>query len=460
MREVRACSTSGILGYGFPEESLKRCMEEKPHFIACDAGSTDPGPYFLGSGKSFVSKDAVKRDLRLILSYAKKAEIPVIIGSAGGSGCNKGVDDFKKIVEEISHENQHHLKVAYIRSEVDKQYLSQKIDQGRVQSLGTTPPLSHNTIQHLHRSVAMMGPEPFIEALKEDVDLIIAGRATDASVFTSFPIFKGMNPATAWHAAKIIECGAATAVPKSHDCIMATIRDEEFFIETLNPEKTLPWKNVAAHTMYENVSPFHLQEPGGVLDTTASVYEQVNERTVRVTGSSFIKDPNYKVKLEGVEKVGYRTICIAGIRDPILLSQLDDYLTFIREKLHEKVSAVYGMEVSPDDYTVTFRKYGINGVMGSLEPEQGSPHEVGLLLDVIALDPDKSETIMAALRTLVLHSHFKGRLCISGNAAFPFSPPDIPMGEVYQFILNHTVEPDSPYELFPIEYVEVNPCQN
>ena len=47
---------------------------------------------------------------------------------------------------------------------------------------------------------------------------------------------------------------------------MAYIEYNKFISHTPNPEKTLPWKNVAAHTMYENVSPFHLEEPGGVLE--------------------------------------------------------------------------------------------------------------------------------------------------------------------------------------------------
>lgn len=455
MNEIRACSTSGILGYGFPEESLKQCMEMKPHFIACDAGSTDPGPYYLGTGKSFVSRDALKRDLRLILLAGRSASIPVIIGSAGGSGCNQGVNDFIQLIDEISKEENLHFKAAYIRSELDKEYLYQKLHQGKITPIDHSPPLSNQDINKLYRSVAMMGTEPFIKALEAGADVIIAGRSTDASLFAAFPIYKGMNPDMAWHAAKIIECGAATAVPKSHDCIMAIIRDHEFLIQTLNEKKTLPWVNVAAHTMYENVSPFHLKEPGGLLDTTDSVYEQLDERTVKVTGSRFIKDSRYTVKLEGVEKVGYRTICIAGLRDPILLSQLEEYLVFIKEKLQEKIEDIYGHSVTSDDYTITFRKYGLNGIMGENEPVKEISHEIGLLMDVVAKDQRKSEAIMASARTLVMHSHFKGRLCVSGNAAFPFSPPDIPVGEVYQFALNHVVEPDSPFVLFPIEYMEV-----
>ena len=44
-------STSGILGYGFAEESLRRGMEREPQVIGCDGGSTDPGPYYLGAGQ-------------------------------------------------------------------------------------------------------------------------------------------------------------------------------------------------------------------------------------------------------------------------------------------------------------------------------------------------------------------------------------------------------------------------
>ncbi len=44
MNEFRMLSTSGILGYGFAEESLKIGMTWEPHVIGCDGGSTDPVP--------------------------------------------------------------------------------------------------------------------------------------------------------------------------------------------------------------------------------------------------------------------------------------------------------------------------------------------------------------------------------------------------------------------------------
>ena len=47
MNEIRVLSPTAILGYGFPEESFIEGMRRKPHVIAVDAGSTDPGPYYL-----------------------------------------------------------------------------------------------------------------------------------------------------------------------------------------------------------------------------------------------------------------------------------------------------------------------------------------------------------------------------------------------------------------------------
>ena len=50
-KEYKILSPTAILGYGFPEASFLRGLDEGPDLIAVDAGSTDPGPYYLGSGK-------------------------------------------------------------------------------------------------------------------------------------------------------------------------------------------------------------------------------------------------------------------------------------------------------------------------------------------------------------------------------------------------------------------------
>jgi hypothetical protein len=64
---VRALAATGQLGTGFKEESLRAALAMRPDFIGCDAGSTDPGPYYLGAGVCMASRVAIRRDLRLLL---------------------------------------------------------------------------------------------------------------------------------------------------------------------------------------------------------------------------------------------------------------------------------------------------------------------------------------------------------------------------------------------------------
>ena len=62
---------------GFPETSFAAGLTLNPDVIAVDAGSTDPGPYYLGAGVSFTNRPAVKHDLRLILGAGRERGIPV-----------------------------------------------------------------------------------------------------------------------------------------------------------------------------------------------------------------------------------------------------------------------------------------------------------------------------------------------------------------------------------------------
>ena len=105
-KEIRLVSTAGIIGYGFPEDSLKRAMERKPHVIGCDAGSTDRGPGDLGNGTVGQSRETCKRDLLLMLRAARDAKIPMIVGSCGGSGGDPHLRAFEEIVREIAPQGQ------------------------------------------------------------------------------------------------------------------------------------------------------------------------------------------------------------------------------------------------------------------------------------------------------------------------------------------------------------------
>jgi len=81
---------------------LNRGIALQPTFIACDAGSTDSGPAYLGSGKAKLSREACARDLRLLLKARDTLKVPLIIGSCGTSGRDVGVDWMAQLAREIA----------------------------------------------------------------------------------------------------------------------------------------------------------------------------------------------------------------------------------------------------------------------------------------------------------------------------------------------------------------------
>ena len=95
--EVRILAGSGVCGAGFRAESLEEGMGKKPHFIGCDGGSTDPGPYPLGSRETSFGRSSIKRDMRLMLLAARKAKIPLLLGTAGTSGGHPHVAIAKEV---------------------------------------------------------------------------------------------------------------------------------------------------------------------------------------------------------------------------------------------------------------------------------------------------------------------------------------------------------------------------
>src|SRR5918999_2999977 len=152
---VRMVSASGILGYGFPESSFKAALERKPHMVGVDGGSSDPGPHYLGSGKTLNSRLAMKRDLSLLLRGAIANGIPMMVGTSGGAGGEPHLQACADIIREIAREHDLHFKMALIHSEQDKAFLKSRLKAGRVRALGRAHPLTEATIDKADRIVGM-----------------------------------------------------------------------------------------------------------------------------------------------------------------------------------------------------------------------------------------------------------------------------------------------------------------
>jgi hypothetical protein len=178
MKSMCILSPTGILGYGFPEESFWRGMACRPDMIGVDAGSTDPGPYYLGAGVSFTARGAVKRDLELLLEGAVSAGIPLVIGSAGGSGARPHTDWTTAIVMEVARERGYRFDMAVIYADVPREKVAAELAAGRVRSLDGSPELTREAVGAATHIVAQMGVEPIMAALGAGAQVVVATEPT------------------------------------------------------------------------------------------------------------------------------------------------------------------------------------------------------------------------------------------------------------------------------------------
>ncbi|HEX2940219.1 MAG TPA: acyclic terpene utilization AtuA family protein [Rhodopila sp.] len=449
-KEIRLLSTSAILGYGFPEASLRAGMERQPHVIGVDGGSVDPGPHYLGSGKPFCSPIAIRRDLRLMLNAAVRANIPLVIGTSGGAGGEPHLQLVAAMAREIAREDGLHFKMALIHAEQDKETVKRLDTAG----LAHQPPLTDAVIDRATRIVGMMGPEPFIAALDAGAQVVLAGRSSDPAPWAAAATRAQLPPAPSWYAGKMLECGATPSIPKGHDCLFVTVREDHVECEPLNPARRCTPLSIANHSLHENSSPIHHIEPGGMLDTSECRFDAISDRAVRISGMRWVPAEQYTVKLEGVELAGYRAICVCGTRDPLLIGRLDDFLGTVRQEVATKAAA-FG--ANPDSYQLGIRVYGRDGVMAAREPLRDAiTHELGFVIEVVAQQSQEiASAVLGMARTNMLHTDFPGRLCREGNMAFPFSPSDIEVGPVYRFSIYHVAKVQDPCALFPIEFEAV-----
>jgi hypothetical protein len=455
MDEIRILSPTGVCGSGFVESSFEKALSQQPHLIGCDGGSTDPGPAYLGSGRTAFPREAIRRDLRLMLLGARRLKIPLLLGSAGTGGNDIQLEDARRLAQEIAAAEGLSFKLAVIHSEQKKDYLKKRMREGRIRPLAPAPHFDEAAIDRSEHIVGMMGAEPFIRALRAGAEVVIAGRSSDTAIFAAMPVMHGFPEGPAWHAAKILECGAASVVMrKTPDCMFAWLRKDHFVVEAPDPDLRCTPQSIASHSLYENADPFRLVECSGTLDLTRSRYEAVTGRSVKVSGSEFLPAQRYTVKLEGAEKAGYQSILIGSIRDPFIIRQIDDWTARLEEKIHARVKMVYGDRLKPEDYLLFIRIYGKNGTMGALEPvKEIRSHELCLSFEVTAPTQEIASSIAGIIRHQALHLPIPEWSGLITAVACPYSHLD--RGAVYRFNVNHVVEPDDPCEMFPMDLFDV-----
>ena len=354
-------------------------------------------------------------------------------------------------MREIAREKGLHFRMAVIAADVEKAAVKRAMAEGRVRPLEPAPELTEEDLDATVGIVAQMGVEPFVRALDMGAQVIVAGRAYDPAVFAALAVRRGYDRALAIHLGKILECAAIAATPGSgSDCMFGYLGADYFRVEPLNPARKCTTLSVAAHTLYEKTNPYILPGPGGALDLAHTTFGQTGDGAVTVRGSRFVPTERYALKLEGVKPIGYRTVSIAGVRDPVMIGRIDEIIAGVRGRVENNFQ---GRDMK---YFLDFKVYGRDGVMGALEPDpRPQGHELGIVIEAVAGTQEIANTVCSFARSTMLHYGYEGRVSTAGNLAFPYSPSDFKAGAVYQFSVYHLMDVDDPLELFPITIHEI-----
>jgi hypothetical protein len=451
MQSLKIICPNGHLGFApLRTESFELGVAAGPDYIAADSGSDDVGPVPLGSDTSTSPEAWQRHDLEQMLLAARRLGVPMIIGSAGDTGSNSRVERYVEIIRDLAR--QHRLapfRLGYFHSEIPVGWLRGQMQRGQVVSgLDGFEDLTLAELDATERIVAMAGVHPYLELLRQGADVIIGGRSSDAAVFAAPALHHGFAADRAYYLGKVLECASFCAEPYGgKETVMGEVTRNDVRVTAMHPQQRCTIASVSGHAMYERSNPYEEFFAGGKLDMTHCRYEQLDERTTRVTGSRFVADRHVRVKLEGSGKVGERFVGLCGIRDPYTIANVDRVIGWARDQ----VRARFGDE----GYQLHYNVYGRDGIMGELEPMRDRPaHELCVMVQGVAPTIDMArELTMIGLRQM-FYARLPDVKGTAGSVAFPLDEV-LHASPAYRWTLNHTLAVDDPLALFPTGMIEV-----
>ncbi|WP_454693857.1 acyclic terpene utilization AtuA family protein [Achromobacter aegrifaciens] len=450
MRSMSIICPNGHLGFApLRTESFQLGVAAGPDCIAADSGSDDVGPVPLGSDTSTSPQAWQRHDLEQMLLAARKLGVPMVIGSAGDTGSNSRVDLYVRLIKEIAAEHKlPPFKVGYFYSEVDKERVRRALRDGQqVAGLDGYADLTEAELDASDRIVAVAGVHPYIKLLEAGADVVIGGRSSDAAVFAAPALHQGYDADRAYYLGKVLECASFCAEPYGgKETVMGEISAEDVRVTAMHPDQRCTIASVAGHAMYERSNPYEEFFAGGRLDMAECRYEQLSEKTTRITGSRFEPAAQVRVKLEGSGKVGERYMGLCGIRDPYTIANVDRVIAWARDKVRERFG--------DSGYELHYKVYGRDGVMGDLEPLRDQPgHELCVMVQGVAPTAEMAEELTLTGLRQMFYARLPDVKGTAGSVSFPLDEV-VRTSAAYRWTLNHTLPVEDAGELFPTHLTE------
>ncbi len=452
MKELRIVAAKCHLGAFMTDtEGFFTTLERKPDFVGMQASSVDFGPYYLGAGACNKSRTKYVEDVGLTLPNSLHAGAKVIFGGLGYSGESSQVDWGVEVVREIAARHQLSFKLAVIYADISQDYLMKRARQEKIHNFEIPDrDLTPDDVKTSSHIVGMMGYEPFERALSLGADVIVTGRCCDAAIYAAPAIQAGFDKGLAWHMGTLMECAGFVAWPMYCGVpVLAIADDNGFTLETLSRLSKVSVESVTDHQLYERAHALRETVPGGYVDYSNAAYREEAPGRVRISGMKFVPTP-YEILVQGAGPAGFRSVAIGGIRDPLVTQHCRE----LEESAKEHISHEVG---DPADLKIRFINYGIDGVLGPYEHRPPSmPHEVGVIIDVIAGTQELAEDVAQRLAfALEEEAAYPARVFGVFNLAAPLSPRVQNYGVAYRFTINHLLPVEDPCELFPITLYDV-----
>ena len=445
---TRVLIPSGALGLGFDRAALDAGLLRDPDIICIDGGSTDSGPFYLGTGTSKYSRGSTKAEWRDLMIARAKAGVPLLIGTAGTCGTNSTVDWMYDITCEIAAELGQTLSIARLYSSQDPSQIADAFARGQINALEPRQPLDAELIDTCSNIVALAGAEQIQACLNAGADIVLAGRTTDTAIIAALPLQNGDSAGGAWHRAKIGECGAYCSSNPTSGVILIDFDADGFTVEPLARDTVCTPQSVSAHMLYENADPLILYEPGGHLDVTDAQYTQLDAGRVRVSGSKWITSDAYTVKLEGSRITGHQAVVMATIREAKYVARAQEWANSLLATLCPDIERK--LDLTPQDYSFEIRLIGMNATLGQLETRTDLPVEVGIMGIATAPSAALADEMVKLANPLFLHHPLTADEP-QVTFAFPFSPASMDRGPLYEFCLNHVVTLGDPMDAFDLQ---------
>jgi hypothetical protein len=442
---LRIVCPNGHLGFApIKTGSFRIGCQSEPDLICADSGSCDIGPVPLGADISSSPLQWQIDDLETMLLASRRLGVPMIVGSAGDTGSNSRVDLFVGIIRDLAEKHRlPRFRLGHFYSEVGREALRRRLAAGpEIAGLDGRPPLDLATLDETDRVVAMAGVHPYIKLLDDGADVIIGGRSSDCAIFAAPAIRQGFPEGLAYFYGKVLECASFCAEPYGgKESVLGEITIDDVKITALLPEQRCTIASVAGHAMYERANPFYEHFLGGHIDMSRCHYEQYDERTVRVTGPSYVPASELRVKLEGAGQIGERYIGIVGVRDPYTIANIDLVTAWARQQVVERFG--------DKGYELHFTIYGRNAILGDREPFKTTPgHELGIVVQGIAPTKAMAEEVCMIATRQMFYARLPQVRGTAGGVAFLLDEV-MPASPAYRWTLNHTMRLDDPLELFP-----------